>query len=86
MTTKKNKINDWAFQWKMNFNPEKKIIHPPFFFNNNAGICQRINDNLFNACLTVTGAIWGTSREKLHHELGLKPQISTMLQKILFCL
>ena len=43
------KINDWAFQWKMTFNPDrskqaqeiifsrklKKVAHPPFLFNNN---------------------------------------------------
>ena len=42
------KINDWAYQWKMNFNPDpskqaqeitfsRKIqenFHPPFYFNN----------------------------------------------------
>ena len=43
------KINDWAFQWKMTFNPDrskqaqeiifsrklKKATHPPLLFNNN---------------------------------------------------
>ena len=43
------KINDWAFQWKMTFNPDrskqaqeiifsrklKKVTHPPLLFNNN---------------------------------------------------
>ena len=42
------KINDWAFQWKMTFNPDrskqareiifsrksKKVTHPPLLFNN----------------------------------------------------
>ena len=27
----------------------------------------------YNACLVITGAIRGTSREKLHQELGLEP-------------
>ena len=45
----KKKINDWAFQWKMTFNPDrskqaqeiifsrklKKATHPPLLFNNN---------------------------------------------------
>ena len=44
-----NKINDWAFQWKMTFNPDrskqaqeiifnrrlKKATHPPLLFSNN---------------------------------------------------
>ena len=44
------KINDWAFQWKMTFNPDrskqaqeiifsrklKKVTHPPLLFNNNS--------------------------------------------------
>ena len=43
------KINDWAFQWKMRFNPDpkkqaqevifsrkiNKIDHPPLYFNEN---------------------------------------------------
>ena len=43
-----DKIKEWAFQWKMSFNPGpskqahetiftrkvKKVAHPPFFFNN----------------------------------------------------
>ena len=43
-----DKIKEWAFQWKMIFNPDppkhtqevistrkiKKVVHPPIFFNN----------------------------------------------------
>ena len=43
-----NKINNWAFQWKMNFNTDpskqaqevlfsrklQKVLHPNLFFNN----------------------------------------------------
>ena len=43
-----DKIKEWAFQWKMSFNPDpskqaqeviftrkvKKVVHPPIFFNN----------------------------------------------------
>ena len=43
-----DKIKEWAFQWKMSFNPDpskqaqeiiftrkvKKVLHPPIFFNN----------------------------------------------------
>ena len=44
-----DKIKEWTFQWKMNFNPDpskqaqeviftrkvKKVLHPPILFNNN---------------------------------------------------
>ena len=155
------KINDWAFQWKMTFNPDrskqaqeiifcrkiKKATHSPLLFNNNnvsqvnsqkhlgvildvkltfevhlknvfnktnkaIGLLQKLSNLLprralvtiykafvrpyidygdvlygqafnnsfhakiesvqYNACLTITGAIWGTSREKIYQELGLE--------------
>ena len=151
------KINDWAFQWKMTFNPDrskqaqeiifsrklKKVTHPPLLFNNNnvsqvnfqthlgvildvkltfeedlknvfnktIGLLRKffnllprqalvtiykafirphldygdvLYDQAFNnsflaemesiqyiACLAITGAIRGTSREKIYQELGL---------------
>ena len=44
-----DKIKEWAFRWKMSFNPDlsklvqeviftrkvEKVVHPPIFFNNN---------------------------------------------------
>ena len=155
------KINDWAFQWKMTFNPDrskqaqeiifsrklKKATHPPLLFNNNnvsqvnfqthlgvildvkltfeehlqnvfnktnkkIGLLKKLSNLLsrkalvtiykafirphldygdvlydqafnnsfhakmesiqYNACLAITGAIRGTSREKIYQELGLE--------------
>ena len=154
-------INNWAFQWKMNFNPDpakqahevifsrkaKEIYHPPLVFNNNSvsqsssqkhlgvildsklifdehlkivslkisktlGLLRKLHNLLprsalitiykafvrphldygdilsdqaynmsfhhklesiqYNACLAITGAIRGTSMEKLYQELGLE--------------
>ena len=155
------KINDWAFQWKITFNPDrskqaqeiifsrklKKVTHPPLLFNNNSvsqvnsqthlgiildvkltfeehlknvfnkanktiGLLRKLSNLLprqalvtiyksfirphldygdvlydqafnnsfhakmesiqYNACLAITGAIRGTSREKIYQELGLE--------------
>ena len=155
------KINDWTFQWKMTFNPDrskqaqeiifsrkiKKATHPPLLFNNNKvsqvnsqkhlgvildvrltfeehlknvfnktneriGLLRKLSnllprqalvtiykafvrpyldygdvlydqafDNSFhakiesiqyNACLAITGAIRGMSREKIYQKLGLE--------------
>ena len=154
-------INNWAFQWKMNFNPDpakqahevifsrkaKEIYHPPLVFNNTSvsqsssqkhlgvildsklifdeylkmvslkisktlGLLRKLHNLLprsalitkykafvrphldygdilydqaynmsfhhklesiqYNACLAITGAIRGTSKEKLYQELGLE--------------
>ena len=154
-------INNWAFQWKMNFNPDptkqahevifsrktKEIYHPPLVFNNTnvsqsssqkhlgvildsklifdehlkmislkisktLGLLRKLHNLLprsalitiykafvrpyldygdilydqaynmsfhhklesiqYNACLAITGAIRGTSKEKLYQELGLE--------------
>ena len=156
-----NKINHWAFQWKMSFNPDpskqaqevifsrklQKSVYPPLHFNNiavtqsttqkhlgmlldvkldfqghlkniyskvNKTICllrklhdalprlplltiyksfirphlgygdviydqaytasfhQKIESVQYNSALAITGAIRGTSKEKLYHELGLE--------------
>ena len=46
-----DKITEWAFQWKMSFNPDpskqaqeviftrkvKKVVYPPILFNNKSG-------------------------------------------------
>ena len=155
------KINDWAYQWKMNFNPDptkqaqevifsrknKKQIHPPLHFNKNLvqqtdlqkhlglhldpkldfqehlkkviakvnkptallrklrtilprptlltiykafirphldygdsiydqayndSFHQKLESIQYNAALAITGAIRGTSTEKLYQELGLE--------------
>ena len=55
-----NKINNWAFQWKMNFNPDpskqaqevllsrklQKVSHPKLFFNN-SDVSQNKFSNTF---------------------------------------
>ena len=55
-----NKINNWAFQWKMNFNPDpskqaqevllsrklQKVSHPKSFFNN-SDVSQNKFSNTF---------------------------------------
>ena len=153
----KKNINDWAFQWRMTFNPDrskqaqeiifsrklKKVTHPPLLFNNNnisqvnfhihlavildvkltfdehlknvfnkanktIGLLRKLSNLLprqtlvtiyksfirphldygdvlydqafnnsfhakmessqYNACLAITGAIRGTSREKIYQE------------------
>ena len=38
----------------------------------NASFHQKLELLLYNACLAITGAIRGTSREKLYEELGLE--------------
>ena len=154
-------IHNWAFQWKMNFNPDptkqaqevisscktKKLPHPPLVFNNtnvtqsiyqkhlgiildskltfenhinmvttkinktigllrklknllprtalikiykafvrphldygdilydqafNLSFQQKLESLQYRACLAITGAIQGTSREKIYQELGLE--------------
>ena len=152
------KISDWAFQWKMIFNPDpskqaqevifsrklKNVSHPPLVFNNvnisscksqkhlgillharltfeehyktiisktnetigllrklqsllpraalisiykafvrphgdvlydqafNASFHEKLESIQYNACLALTGAIRGTSKEKMYQELGLE--------------
>ena len=39
---------------------------------NNDALCSRIESVQYNAALAITGAIKGTSRERLYHELGLE--------------
>ena len=154
-------IHNWAFQWKLNFNPDptkqaqevifsrktKKLPHPPLVFNNtnvtqsiyqkhlgiildskltfenhinmvttkinktigllrklknllprtalikiykafvrphldygdilydqafNLSFQQKLESIQYRACLAITGAIQGTSREKIYQELGLE--------------
>ena len=38
----------------------------------NDALCSRIESVQYNAALAITGAIKGTSRERLYHELGLE--------------
>ena len=165
-------MNNWAFQWKMNFNPDlakqahevifsrktKEIYHPPLVFNNTnvsqsssqkhlgvildsklifdehskmvplkisktLGLLRKLHNMLprsalitiykafvrshldygdifynqaynmsfhhklqsiqYNACLAITGAIRGTSKEKLYQELGLESlQLGRWYRKI----
>ena len=39
---------------------------------NNDALCSRIESVQYNASLAITGAIKGSSREQLYHELGLE--------------
>ena len=39
---------------------------------NNASLCDKIKTVQYNAALAITGAIRGTSREKLYQELRLE--------------
>ena len=39
---------------------------------NNDALCSRIESVQYNAALAITGAIKGSSRERLYHELGLE--------------
>ena len=168
------KISNWAYQWKMSFNPDKskqaqevifsrktqRVIHPPAIFNNmpvvrsscqkhlgiyldeklnfsnhikekiskankgigilrklynvlprnslitiykslirphldygaiifdqpeNQSFCKKIESVQYNAALAITGAIQGTSREKLYKELGLETLKSRRWLKKLCC-
>ena len=118
-----SKINAWAKQWKMTFNPDpnkqaqevifsrkiKKTSHPPLTFNNNSvkqvqfqkhlgvyldsrsdfrehlqntkifymtklnnSFHERLESIQYNAALAITGAIRGSSIEKLYQELGFE--------------
>mgnify|MGYP001793799177 FL=1 len=40
---------------------------------NNESFCQKLESLQYNAALAISGAIRGTSREKLYNELGLQP-------------
>ena len=169
------KISDWAFQWKMSFNPDpskqaqevifsrklKNVSHPPLVFNNvnvsscksqkhlgilldarltfeehyktilsktnrtigllrklqsllpraalitiykafvrphldygdvlydqafNASFHEKLESIQYNACLALTGAIRGTSKEKIYQELGLELlQIRRWYRKLCLC-
>ena len=57
----------------------KTFVRPHFDYGDiinkkayNSSFRQKIESVQYNACLTVTGAIRGTSKEKLYYELGLE--------------
>ena len=57
----------------------KSFIRPHLDYGNiiydkayNASFHQKLELLQYNACLAITGAIRGTSREKLYEELGLE--------------
>lgn len=39
---------------------------------NKRDFCEKLESTQYNAALAITGAITGTSREKLYRELGLE--------------
>ena len=62
----------------MSFNPDPKKSAQEVLFSrknsnitHNANSCQKIESFQYKAALAITGAIQGTSQEKLLEELGL---------------
>ena len=51
----------------------------------NESFCKKIESVQYNAALAITGAIQGTSREKLYKELGLETLKSRRWLKKLCC-
>ena len=51
----------------------------------NVSIHQKIERIQYNVALAITGAIRGTSREKLYHELGFKSFVSRRWYRKLCC-
>ena len=51
----------------------------------NKSFCKKIESVQYNAALAITGAIQGTSREKLYKELGLETLKSRRWLKKLCC-
>ena len=51
----------------------------------NVSFHQKIESILYNAALAITGAIRGTSREKLYHELGFESLVSRRWYRKLCC-
>ena len=45
---------------------------PSLLTNQKMSFCKKIKSVQYNAALAITGAIEGTSREKLYKELGLE--------------
>ena len=52
----------------------------------NESFCEKIESAQYRAALAVTGAIQGTSRDKLYHELGLESLKSRRWYKRLSCM
>ena len=57
----------------------KRFIRPNLYYGNiiydqayNTSFHQKLGLLQYNACLAITGAIGGTSREKIYEELGLE--------------
>ena len=52
----------------------------------NESFCEKIESVQYRAALAITGAIQGTSRDKLYHELGLESLKSRIWYKRLSCM
>ena len=52
----------------------------------NESFCEKIESVQYRAALAITGAIQGTSRDKLYHELGLESLKSRRWYKRLSCM
>ena len=52
----------------------------------NEPFCEKIESVQYRAALAITGAIQGTSRDKLYHELGLESLKSRRSYKRLSCM
>ena len=71
-------ISKQAYNWKVSFNPDPKKSAQEVLFSrknsnitHNANSCQKTESFQYKAALAITGAIQGTSQEKLLEELGL---------------
>ena len=52
----------------------------------NESFCEKLESVQYKAALAITGAIQGTSRDKIYHELGLEPLKSRRWYKRLSCM
>ena len=85
------KINKWAFQWKMSFNPDpskqtrevifsrktKKLPHPPLVFNNN-----NVLQTSFQQNQDVTSDVKLTFDEHLNNVLNKVNKTIGLLHKL----
>ena len=51
-----------------------KLLSAPIFYDPayNMPFHQKQESTQYNACLAITGAMWGTSKEKVYQDLGLE--------------
>ena len=71
----------------------KTFLRSPFDYGDiiydqpqNESFCEKLESVQYKAALAITGAIQGTSRDKIYHELGLEPLKSRRWYKRLSCM